>query len=115
MLCFCACCANNVRALNALPLNLPPGSEVYCDFAYINYIVEDDLKESNKIWLKVMLTHVFQALLMSRGISILSSILGIILKQFLVASLMSSRSAIHAVTYKGFLLKLEALIECIYP
>lgn len=34
--------ANDVRALNALPLNLPPGSEVYGDSAYTDYTAEDD-------------------------------------------------------------------------
>ena len=46
--------ANDVRGLNALPLNLPPDSEVYCDSAYTNYTDEDDLKETSKISLKVM-------------------------------------------------------------
>lgn len=46
--------ATEVRALNALPLNLPPGSEVYADSAYTDYTVEDDLKESSQIFLKVM-------------------------------------------------------------
>nr|WP_257237135.1 transposase [Nostoc sp. 'Peltigera malacea cyanobiont' DB3992] len=46
--------ANDVRALNALQLNLPPGSEVYTDSAYTNYTAEDDLEESSQISLKVM-------------------------------------------------------------
>ena len=38
-----------MRALNALPLNLPSGSEVYADSAYTDYTVEDDARriESN--------------------------------------------------------------------
>ncbi|MDF5714139.1 MAG: IS982 family transposase [Rhizonema sp. NSF051] len=46
--------ANDVRALNALPLNLPPGSEVYSDSAYTDYTAEDDLEETSQISLKVM-------------------------------------------------------------
>ena len=40
---------SHVRALNALPFNLPPGSEVYTD-----YTAEDDLEESSQISLEVM-------------------------------------------------------------
>ena len=36
--------ANDVRALNALPLNLPAGSEIYGDSAYTDYTIEDDLE-----------------------------------------------------------------------
>ena len=39
---------------HALPLNLPPGSEVYTDAAYTDYTAEDDLEETSKISLKVM-------------------------------------------------------------
>ena len=46
--------AADVRALNALPLNLPPGSEVYADSAYTDYTAEDDLFQSSQIELKVM-------------------------------------------------------------
>ena len=46
--------ATEVRALNALPLNLPPASEVYADSAYTDYTAEDDLEESSQIFLKVM-------------------------------------------------------------
>jgi hypothetical protein len=33
--------ANDVRGLNALPLNLPPGSALYADAAYTDYTIED--------------------------------------------------------------------------
>ncbi|MEH2167272.1 MAG: transposase [Nostoc sp.] len=46
--------ASDVRALNALPLNLPPGSEVYTDSAYTDYTAEDDLQQTSQIPLKVM-------------------------------------------------------------
>ncbi|MEH2000312.1 MAG: hypothetical protein V7L00_16455 [Nostoc sp.] len=46
--------ATEVCALNTLPLNLPPNSEVYADSAYTDYTVEDNLEESSQIFLKVM-------------------------------------------------------------
>jgi len=39
---------------HALPLNLPPGSEVYTDSAYTDYTTEDDLQQTSQIALKVM-------------------------------------------------------------
>lgn len=101
--------ASDVRALNALPLNLPPGSEVYGDWAYTDYTVEDDLEQSSQISLKVMrkknskrqdepwnqyikqsTRHYIE--------TVFSSITGAFPK------------SIHAVTYQGFLLKLEAFV-----
>ncbi|WP_375472455.1 hypothetical protein [uncultured Nostoc sp.] len=46
--------ASDVRALNALPLNLPPQSVVYGDSAYTDYTAEDDLEHSSQIFLKVL-------------------------------------------------------------
>jgi hypothetical protein len=46
--------AADVRALNSLPLNLPPGSQVYADSAYTDYQAEDNLMESSQIELKVL-------------------------------------------------------------
>ena len=46
--------ASDVRGLNALPLNLPSGSEVYSDAAYTDYHAEDDVYDSSEIKLKVM-------------------------------------------------------------
>ena len=36
----------SIRGLSALPLNLPVGSQVYADSAYLDYTVEDDLSAS---------------------------------------------------------------------
>ena len=47
--------ANDVRALNVLPLNLPSNSEVYTDSAYTDYMAQDDLEQASQISLKVML------------------------------------------------------------
>ncbi|MEH2156361.1 MAG: hypothetical protein V7K66_19225 [Nostoc sp.] len=35
-------------------VNLPPGSELYGDSAYIDYTIEDDLEQTSYISLKVM-------------------------------------------------------------
>lgn len=101
--------ASDVRALKALPLNLPPGSEVYGDSAYTDYTAEDDLEQTSQIFLKVMrkknskrqdepwnqyikqhTRHYIE--------TVFSSITGVFPK------------SIHAVTYEGFLLKLQAFI-----
>jgi hypothetical protein len=41
--------AMEVTALNSLPLNLPPDSEIYADSAYTDYNCEDDLSDSSQI------------------------------------------------------------------
>ncbi|MEH2249811.1 MAG: hypothetical protein V7K33_09700 [Nostoc sp.] len=46
--------ASDVRGLNALPLNLPPSSEIYSDSAYTDYITENSLLETSQITLKVI-------------------------------------------------------------
>ena len=45
--------ANDVRGLNALPLNLPAHTQVYADAAYTNYQAEDDLEYTDAITLQV--------------------------------------------------------------
>ncbi len=39
------CEAHDTRGLKALPLNLPPGSTVYGDAGYTDYLTEDDIQE----------------------------------------------------------------------
>ncbi|WP_412981251.1 hypothetical protein [Nostoc sp. UIC 10607] len=41
--------ATDIRGLSALPLNLPPGTQVYADYAYLDYTVEDELIETSQI------------------------------------------------------------------
>jgi len=43
--------ANDVRGLQTLPLNLPPGSQLYADKAFTDYLVEDNLAEADGITL----------------------------------------------------------------
>lgn len=45
--------ANDVRELNALPLQLPPRSEVYADAAYTDYQAEEALDQNEDITLQV--------------------------------------------------------------
>jgi len=45
--------ANDVRGLNALPLNLPAHTQIYADAAYTNYQVEDNLEQTDAITLQV--------------------------------------------------------------
>lgn len=108
-LCFCLVVQAMSVRYSALPLNLPPGSEVYGDSAYTDYTVEDDLEQTSQISLKVMrkknskrqdppcnqyikqhTRHYIE--------TVFSSITGVFPK------------SIHACTWEGFLLKLEAFI-----
>lgn len=41
--------ANDVRGLNALPLQLLAYSEVYADAAYTDYQAEDDLQQTDSV------------------------------------------------------------------
>ncbi|MDF5726044.1 MAG: IS982 family transposase [Rhizonema sp. PD37] len=101
--------ANDVRALNALPLNLPPGSEVYTDSAYTDYTVEDDLKDSNQISLKVMRKKNSKRQDPPWEQYIKQSTRHYIETVFSSITYVFPKS-IHAVTYEGFLFKLQAFI-----
>ena len=101
--------ANDVRALNALPLNLPPHSEVYADSAYTDYGAEDDLKQSETIELKVMRKKKSkrpdspcQQYIKQQTRHYIETVFSSITRVF--------PKSIHAVTYDGFLLKLEAFL-----
>lgn len=101
--------ANDVRGLNSLPLNLPSGSEVYADAGYTDYQSEDDLEYSSKITLKVMrkknskraepawISYVKQHLR-----HYIETVFSLVTAQF--------PKSIHAVTYEGFILKVEMFI-----
>ena len=101
--------ANDVRALNALPLNLPPGSEVYADSAYTDYVIEDDLQESSQISLKVMRKKnskrqdlPWNQYIKQHTRHYIETVFSSITRVF--------PKSIHAVTYEGLLLKLEVFI-----
>lgn len=98
-----------MRALNALPLNLPPGSEVYTDAAYTDDHAEDDLLHSSEIELKVMRKKNSKRKDQPWNQYIKQCTRHYIETVFSSITCVFPKS-IHAVTYKGFLLKLEALI-----
>ena len=101
--------ASDVRALNGLRLNLPPGSKVYADSAYTDYSVEDDLLETSKIELKVMRKKnskrqdpPWNQYIKQHTRHYIETVFSSITRVF--------PKSIHAVTYEGFLLKLQAFI-----
>ncbi len=101
--------ASDVRSLNALPLNLPPGSEVYSDSAYTDYAAEDDLFETSQIVLKVMRKknskrkdEPWDQYMKQSTRHYVETVFSAITSLF--------PKSIHAVTYEGFLLKLGAFI-----
>lgn len=100
--------AGDVRALNSLPLNLPPGSEIYAD-AYTDYNCEDDLGDSSEITLNVMRKKNSKRQDKPWVKYIKQSIRHDIETVFSALTSLFPKS-IHAVTYKGFLLKLQAFI-----
>lgn len=101
--------ASDVRALNALPLNLPPGSEVYSDSAYTDYSCEDDLEITDQIFLKVMRKKNSKRPDKPWNQYIKQHIRHYIETVFSSITRLFPKS-IHAVTYQGFLLKIEAFI-----
>ena len=101
--------ASDVRALNALPLNLPPASEVYTDSAYSDYTAEDDLLQTSQIELKVMRKRnskrkdpPWNQYIKQHTRHYIETVFSSITRVF--------PKSIHAVTYDGFLLKLQAFI-----
>jgi hypothetical protein len=101
--------ASDVRALNALPLNLPLGSEVYTDSAYTDYTAEDNLEYTSQIQLKVM-----QKNNSKRQDEPWNRYIKQVTRHYIetVFSAITCRfpKSIHAVTYSGFLLKIETFI-----
>jgi hypothetical protein len=102
-------CANDVRGLKALPLNLPEGSEVYGDSAYTDYTNEDDLKDSSQIQLQVMRKKnstrpdpPWTSYVKQHTRHYIETVFSGITRVF--------PKSIHAVTFDGFLLKLSAFI-----
>ena len=101
--------ANDVRGLRALPLNLPPGSELYVDKGYTDYVAEDNLAEADNIALMAI---------RKRNSKRPDSPCLAYIKQTLrhpietVFSQITQRfpKSIHAVTFEGFLLKISCFI-----
>ncbi len=107
--CFVPGCESDVQALRKLPLAVAAESKIYGDAAYTDYTIEDDIKEADGIelmiqrrsnakrkddpWIRFMKEQ------MRKGIeTTFSEIKALFLR------------TIHAVTFKGFLLKLSLFV-----
>ena len=107
--CFVSGSESDVQALKKLPLSVAAESGIYGDAAYTDYTIEDDMKETEMVelmiqrrsnakrkdepWLRFMKEQ------MRKGIeATFSQIKALFLR------------TIHAVTFKGFLLKLILFI-----
>lgn len=101
--------ANDVRGLNALPLQLPAHSQVYADAAYTDYQAEDALAWNENVTLQVARKHNSK-----RPDSPCLAYIKQTTRHFIetVFSAITTRfpKAIHAVTMDGFLLKVSAFI-----
>lgn len=100
---------HDVQGLKKLPLALPPESEVFSDSAYTDYRIEDELFENDLISLKVhrksnskrkdSASAAFVKEYMRKRVeTTISEIKGLFLRK------------IHAVTFKGWLLKIALFI-----
>ena len=107
--CFVPGSESDVQALKKLPMTVSPGSSIYADSAYTDYTIEDDIMEADLVklmvqrksnskrkdepWIRFLKLH------MRKGIETTFSMLkGLFLRK------------IHAVTFKGFLIKILMFI-----
>jgi hypothetical protein len=107
--CFVPGSESDVQALKKLPMTVAPESSIYADSGYTDYTIEDDAKDAEELrlmiqrksnstrrdepWIRFLKEH------MRKGIETTFSMLkGLFLRK------------IHAVTFKGFLLKLVMFI-----
>ena len=100
---------SDVQALRKLPLTVASGSSIYADSAYTDYTIEDDAKDAEMVrlmiqrksnskrkdepWIGFLKEH------MRKGIETTFSMLKALFLR-----------KIHAVTFKGFLLKIVMFI-----
>lgn len=102
---------SNVKALDALSFSLSAESKVYADSAYTNYLIEDDMKDAELIEMRVVRKSnskrkdspymaYLKECMRKRIETTISEIKGLFLRK------------IHAVTLRGFLLKLILFIFC---
>jgi Transposase DDE domain len=107
--CFVPGSESDVQSLKKLPFTVPPESNIYADSAYTDYSVEDQMKETELVNLMVQRKSNarrkdepwirFLKEQMRKGIETTFSMLkGLFLRK------------IHAVTFKGFLLKIIMFI-----
>jgi hypothetical protein len=107
--CFVPGSENDVQALKKLPMTVAPESKIYGDSAYTDYTIEDDMRDGDLIELMIQRKSNskrpdepwirFLKLQMRKGIETTFSMLkGLFLRK------------IHAVTFKGFILKILMFI-----
>ena len=107
--CFVPGSESDVQALKKLPMNVAPESKIYGDSAYTDYTIEDDMVQVDLIKLMIQRKSNskrpdepwirFLEMQMRKGIETTFSMLkGLFLRK------------IHAVTFKGFLLKILMFI-----
>lgn len=107
--CFVPGSEHDALALKKLPFELPPGSEVFADSAYTNYEIEDLLMQTDRISLKAhrksnarrqdsTATAFIKEYRRKTIETTFSQIKGLFLRK------------IHAVTEKGFFLKIALFI-----
>lgn len=101
--------ANDIRGLESLPLDLPAGSEIYADAGYTSYLIEDDLLDAEKISLQVMRKAKTSRPDQPYVKYTKQKIRHYIETVFSQVTLQFPKS-IHAVTYAGFILKIESFI-----
>ena len=107
--CFVPGSESDVQALKKLPMTVAPESKIYADSAYTDYQIENDIREADLIELMIQRKSNskrrdepwirFLKQYMRKGIETTFSMLkGLFLRK------------IHAVTFKGFLLKILMFI-----
>lgn len=107
--CFVTGCESDVQALRKLPLSVAPESKIYGDAGYTDYHIEDDIKDAERIELKIQRKsnslrkdepwNRFIKEQMRKGIeTVISEIKALFLRK------------IHMVTFEGFLLKMIMFI-----
>ena len=107
--CFVPGSQSDVQALKKLPMTVAPESKIYGDSAYTDYTIEDDIRQGDLIELMIQRKSNskrpdepwvrFLKQYMRKGIETTFSMLkGLFLRK------------IHAVTFKGFLLKILMFI-----
>jgi hypothetical protein len=101
--------AHDLRGLKLLPLNLPPGSQLYADKAYSDYQIEDNLQLNEQIQLQAIpkqnshrfdppWTHYYKQTTRHYIETVFSQIT------------LRFPKSLHAVTLKGFLFKVFTFI-----
>ena len=101
--------AHDTRGLKALPLNLPPGSTVYGDAGYTDYLAEDNIQQTEQFTLAIMRKknsrrpdEPWVAYIKQHLRHPIETLFSQITQRF--------PKSIHAVTIDGFLMKIVASI-----